>query len=115
MDDFAELLSIICRDFSCVVIVADFNVHVKDSSSKELCCILDDYGPSKWLNISKVVLTDVDLSDHSCVFFEMICADNCSIGVNHKSQCYITENTSELFRLSLPHPPTLGLSRSSCR
>ena len=42
-----ELLSIVCIDFDCVVIVGDFDIHVdnpQDRRTKELCCGLDNYG-----------------------------------------------------------------------
>ena len=45
--DFTELLSIVCIDFDCLVIVGDFNIHVdnpQDKGAKELFCVLDNYG-----------------------------------------------------------------------
>lgn len=42
----AGLLSIICIDFDCGVIVGDFKIHVhnpQDSSTKALCCILSNW------------------------------------------------------------------------
>ena len=44
---FAELLSIICVEFHCVVIVGDFNIHAdnpQDRGTKELCCVLHNFG-----------------------------------------------------------------------
>ena len=85
-DEFAKLLSIVCMDFDCVVLVGDFNIHVDnltDGCAKELLNILDNFGLSqhvtepthnrghildliisKGLNISEVVVNDVALSDH---------------------------------------------------
>ena len=43
----AKQLSVIFIDFDCVVIISDLHIHVHiplDSSSKELCCVLDNYG-----------------------------------------------------------------------
>ena len=131
-DDFAELLSIICIDFDCVVIVGDFNIHVdnpQDRGTKELCCVLDNYGLtqhvtepthnkghtldliiSKGLNISKVVVTDVALSDHSCVFFESAISVHTNVQTEIITKRYITEKTPVkcLFRLSLPHLHSFG-------
>ncbi len=81
-------------DFDYVIIVGDFNIHVdnpQDSGTKELFCGLDNYGLthhvmkpthkkghtldlviSKGLYISKVVVTDVALSDHSCVLLYVV-------------------------------------------
>lgn len=118
-DDFTELLSIICIDFDCVLIVGDFNIHVdnpQDKGTKELFCILDNYGLtqhvtvpthnkghtldlliSKGLNISKVVVTDVALSDHSCVFFDTTMSVHTNVQTDIITKRYITENTSEMF------------------
>ena len=46
-DDFAELLSMICVDFDCIIVTGDFNIHVdnpQDRGTKELCCIFENYG-----------------------------------------------------------------------
>lgn len=78
-DEFAELLSISIV-FDYVVIVGDW---LPPSSTKELCCILDNHGltqhvtehahnrgntleliKSKGLNISKIVVTNVALSEN---------------------------------------------------
>jgi len=87
VDDFFKLLSVVCIDFDCVVIVGDFNIHIdnpKDGSAKELFYILDNFELSQYvtepthnkghildliiskgLNISEVVVTDVAFSDHN--------------------------------------------------
>lgn len=49
-DDFNELLSIICIDRDCIIVVGDFNIHIdnpQDRGAKELYCILDSFGLSQ--------------------------------------------------------------------
>jgi len=46
-DDLSELLSMICVDFDCVIIVGDFNIHMDnphDKGTKDLSNTLDDFG-----------------------------------------------------------------------
>ena len=127
-DDLVELLSLICTDFDCVLIVGDFNIRVdkpEDRWTKELCCVLDNFGLtqhvtqpthnrghildlviSKGLNISKVLVSDVALSDHYCVFFESYISLCTNVQTEVVSKRYITENTSDIFRLSFPHHPS---------
>ena len=132
-DDLVELLSLICTDFDCVLIVGDFNIHVdkpEDRWTKELCCVLDNFGLtqhvtqpthnrghildlviSKGLNISKVLVSDIALSYHYCVFFESDISVYTNVQTKVVSQQYITENTGEIFislMLSLPPHPSLG-------
>ena len=86
-DDLAGLLSVICMEFDCLLIVGDFNIHVdkpEDRSAKELCYVLEHFGLSqhvnqpthnkghtldllisKGLDISNLSVSDVGLSDHS--------------------------------------------------
>ena len=99
--------------------VGDFNIHVdnpKDSGTIEFNNILDSYGLTqhvtgpthklghtldlvitKGLNISNLMVTDVGLSDHSCIFFKM----NISISNKGTTQIltkrHITEDTNKLF------------------
>ena len=43
IDDFTELLSVVCTDFDCLVITGDLNVHVDvahDKQAKELTAVL---------------------------------------------------------------------------
>lgn len=76
---------------TCLAVFGDCNIHVdntKDSSARELHHTIDHFGltqhvsgpthckghtldlvMSKGLNISKVLVTDVALSDHYCDFF----------------------------------------------
>ena len=129
-DDLAELLSIVCIDFDCVVIVGDFNIHVDNPQArgtKELYNVLDNYGLtqhviepthnkghtldliiSKGLNISKVVVTDVALSDHSCVFFESAISMHTNVQREVITKRYITENTSEKFIQAFSVIPALS-------
>ena len=127
-EDFSELLSIICVDFDCVAVVGDFNIHtdnVQDRLSKELCCVLDNFGLSqhvkekthnkghcldlvisKGLNISNVVVMDVALSDHSCVFFESAVIVNKNVQTEVIKKRYMGENASEMFLQAFsPSPP----------
>ena len=128
-DDFNELLSIVYTEYDCIIIVGDFNIHAdnpQDRGAKELYCTLDSFGLSqhvsksthnrghtldllisKGLNIHKVVVSDVALSDHCCVFFES------SISVHRSNQrevikkrC-ITKNTSEMFNVLFSSTATL--------
>ena len=129
-DDFTELLSIICINFDRVIIAGDFNIHVdnpQDRVTKELCCVFESYGLtqhvtqpthnkghtldliiSKGLNISKVVVTDVALSDHSCVFFNGTISVPKSVQTKLIRKRYITENTSESFIQLFSSTPTLS-------
>ena len=116
-EDLAGLLSVICMEFDCLLIVGDFNIHVdkpEDRSAKELCCVLENFGLShhvnqptnnkghtldllisKGLDISNLSVSDVGLSDHSCLFF----GSTISLHTTEKTKVikkrYITENTSE--------------------
>ena len=92
IEDFTELLLVVCADFDCLVIAGDMNVHVdvaNDPHHKQLSAVLDIFGLSqhvrqcthedghtldliitKGVDISNVSV-DVAVSDHYCVFFEM--------------------------------------------
>lgn len=113
-DDFVELLSTVCIEFDYVVIAGDFNIHVddhQDRGTEELYCVLDNYVTepthnkghtldliiSKGLNISKVVVTDVALSDRSCVSFESTIFMHKNVQTEVITKWHITENTSEIF------------------
>ena len=129
-DEFAKLLSIVCIDFDCVVLVGDFNIHVDnldDGSTKELLNILDNFGLSqhvtssthnkghildliisKGLNISEVVVTDIALSDHYCVLFKTtnpVKLNKNEVEVIRKR--YINDNTCALFTEAFTPSPTL--------
>ena len=76
IDDIAELRSIISIDYN---ITGDFSIHIDnmDDSGKESLALLDTFGLCytlvlvifKDLDISSVVVKDLALSDHFCVFF----------------------------------------------
>ena len=92
-NELAELFSIITTEFDSLVIAGDFNIHVdnsEDNRAKELSVLLDVFGLqqhvkhpthnrghildliiTKGLNISNVIVTDIALSDHSCIFFDV--------------------------------------------
>jgi len=119
LDDFTELLSIVCIDFDGLIIVGDFNIHVdnpEDRGAKELFCVIDNFGltqhvkgpthnrghtldliVSKGLNISKVVVTDVALSDHSCDFFESSITVHTVVKKEETTRRHLTENAQEMF------------------
>ena len=70
---------------------------------------------SKGLNISKVVVTDVALSDHSCVFFESSISVHKNVQNDVTIKLYSSENTKEMFmrvRVFLTHLPSLTSGRS---
>ena len=93
IDDFTELLSIVCTAFDCLVITGDMNVHVDvthNKQAKELTVVLEMFGLtqhvtepthsrghtldvliSKGVVISNVDVVDVALSDHFCIFFDL--------------------------------------------
>ena len=89
--------------------------------AKELFCVLDNYGLtqhvtepthnkghtldliiSKGLNISEVEVTDVALSDHSCVFFESYISVHKNVEKEVTTKRYLTENIREMFTQNLP-------------
>ncbi|KAF7644646.1 hypothetical protein LDENG_00218380, partial [Lucifuga dentata] len=46
IDDFSELLSIICTGFSSFILTGDFNIHIdnpNDNTAKEFCALLDTF------------------------------------------------------------------------
>ncbi|XP_032872790.1 uncharacterized protein LOC116970201, partial [Amblyraja radiata] len=128
-DEFSEQLSTICIDFDCVVIVGDFNIHVDklhDKGTKELYCVIDNYNlnqhvtepthnkghtldlvMSKGVSISKVVVIDAALSDHSCVFFESAISVQTNVQRKVITKRYITENTCGTFIQAFSSTPTL--------
>ena len=129
-DEFAKLLSIVCMDYDCVVLVGDFNIHVDnptDVCAKEFLNVLDNFGLSqhvtdpthnrghildliisKGLNISEVVVNDVALSDHYCVLFSMATPAN-PMRVKEEviRKRYINDKTSALFTQGFTPLPTL--------
>uniref|UniRef100_A0AAQ5X7A8 Reverse transcriptase domain-containing protein n=1 Tax=Amphiprion ocellaris TaxID=80972 RepID=A0AAQ5X7A8_AMPOC len=129
-DDFSELLSMICIDFDCVIIAGDFNIHVDNpqvKGTKDLCNTLDNFGLvqhvtegthdkghtldlliSKGLSISNVTVSDVGLSDHSCVFFESTVSVQSTVFTEVTKKRCITESTSEIFNQAFSSTPALS-------
>ncbi|RJG14928.1 hypothetical protein D4A39_16755 [Alcanivorax profundi] len=47
IEDFTEMLSVVCTEFNCIIITGDLNVHVDnvcDRNAKELCAVLETFG-----------------------------------------------------------------------
>lgn len=63
---------------------------------------------SKVLNISKVVMTDIVLSDYSCVFFESSISVHTNFETEIIAKQHITDNTSETFIQAFSSIPTLS-------
>lgn len=102
-----------------MIIAGDFNIHVdnlQDRETKELYCLFENYGLtqyvaepthikghtldliiSKGLNTFNVVVTDVALSDHFCVFFKVGISVCNRVQTKIVRKRYITESTSESF------------------
>ncbi len=93
VEEFTELLSMISSEFDCFAIAGDFNIHIDNAeikTTKEIT-VLNTFdlsqhvhGPthnrghtldlliSRGLNISSIVIKDVALSDHFCIFFDIL-------------------------------------------
>ena len=130
IDEFAELLSVICTDYNFFIITGDFNIHVdnnKDSNAKELSALLDTFGLfqhvkgpthtrghtldlviSKGVNISSVDVKDLALSDHFCVFFDLQIIPNVQLTSVSVKRRYINENTSAKFIDAIAMSPTVS-------
>ncbi len=94
VEEFTELLSMISSEFDCFAIAGDFNIHIDNAeikTTKEIVTVLNTFdliqhvhGPthnrghtldlliSRGLNISSIVIKDVALSDHFCIFFDIL-------------------------------------------
>uniref|UniRef100_A0A3B3DTS3 Reverse transcriptase domain-containing protein n=3 Tax=Oryzias melastigma TaxID=30732 RepID=A0A3B3DTS3_ORYME len=128
--EFSELLSIICLDFDCIIMAGDFNIHygnLENKGTKDLINTLDNFGLtqhvtepthnrgnildlliSKGLNISKVTVCDLGLSDHCCVFCESTIPVHTNVLREEITKRYITENTSEMFNQIFSLTPPLS-------
>ena len=119
LDHFTEMLSIICTEFDCLVISGDLNIHtdnVNDKTAIELSAILNMFGLSqhvngpthdrghtldliitKGVNIHNVNVLKVALSDHSCIFFDLLTTPKNKTVTKSIKKRYINENTATLF------------------
>ncbi|KAF7648802.1 hypothetical protein LDENG_00151480 [Lucifuga dentata] len=127
IDDFSELLSIICTDFSSFILTGDFNIHIdnlNDNPAKEFCALLDTFellqhvtGPthtrghtldlviSKGLSLPVVNVRDLALSDHFCIFFDALVSPVIHARTKTVKKRYINEDTSALFMKALSNSP----------
>ncbi len=130
VEEFTELLSMISSDFDCFAIAGDFNIHIDNAeikTTKEIVTVLNTFdliqhvhGPthnrghtldlliSRGLNISSIVIKDVALSDHFCIFFDiLISVTTESRSVSVRKRC-INENTSVLFMKEISLTPSIS-------
>ncbi len=130
VEEFTELLSMISSEFDCFAIAGDFNIHIDNAeikTTKEIITVLNTFdliqhvhGPthnrghtldlliSRGLNISSIVIKDVALSDHFCIFFDiLISVTTESRSVSVRKRC-INENTSVLFMEAISSTPRIS-------
>ncbi len=121
----------ISSEFDCFTIAGDFNIHIDNAeikTAKEIITVLNTFdliqhvhGPthnrghtldlliSRGLNISSIVIKDVALSDHLCIFFDIlfsVTTESRSVSVIRK-RC-ISENTSALFMKAISLTPSIS-------
>ncbi len=120
----------ISSEFDCFAIAGDFNIHIDNAeikTTKEIITVLNTFdliqhvhGPthnrghtldlliSRGLNISSIVIKDVALSDHFCIFFDiLISVTTESRSVSVRKRC-INENTSVLFMKAISLTPSIS-------
>ncbi len=120
----------ISSEFDCFAIAGDFNIHIDNAeikTTKEIVTVLNTFdliqhvhGPthnrghtldlliSRGLNISSIVIKDVALSDHFCIFFDMLISVTTeSRSVSVRKRC-INENTSVLFMKAISLTPSIS-------
>ncbi len=130
VEEFTELLSMISSEFDCFAIAGDFNIHIDNAeikTTKEIITVLNTFdliqhvhGPthnrghtldlliSRGLNISSIVSKNVALSDHFCIFFDiLISVTTESRSVSVRKRC-INENTSVLFMKAISLTPSIS-------
>ncbi len=131
VEEFTELLSMISSEFDCFTIAGDFNIHIDNAeikTAKEILTVLNFFdliqqvhGPthnrghtldlliSRGLNISSIVIKDVALSDHFCIFLYdiLISVTTESRSVSVRKRC-INENTSALFMKAISLTPSIS-------
>uniref|UniRef100_A0A8C5HYQ9 Reverse transcriptase domain-containing protein n=1 Tax=Gouania willdenowi TaxID=441366 RepID=A0A8C5HYQ9_GOUWI len=130
MDEFAELLSVVCTEYNFLIITGDLNIHVDnnmDNTAKELYGLMDTFGLtqhvtgpthtqghtldliiSKGVDISAVDVRDLALSDHFCVFFYLETVTSVPPSYVCLKKRYINENTSAQFMEAIAMTPTLS-------
>ncbi len=120
----------ISTEFDCFAIAGDFNIHIDNAeikTTKEIITVLNTFdliqhvhGPthnrghtldlliSRGLNISSTVIKDVALSDHFCIFFDILTSVTTeSRSVSVRKRC-INENTSVLFMKAISLTPSIS-------
>ena len=129
LDEFTQLLSIICIDFISLIIAGDVIIHVdntNDKNARELLHTVENFGltqhvsgpthskghtldllMSKGLDIWKVFVSDVALSDHYCISFEMSVTDVIHTRSDVTLRRYINENTCTSFIQAFLATPAL--------
>ena len=130
VEEVTEMLSMISSEFDCFAIAGDFNIHIDNAENKitkEMITVLNTFdliqhvhGPthkgghtldliiSRGLNISSIVIKDVALSDHFCIFFDiLISATNESRSVSVRRRC-INDNTSVRFMEAISLTPSIS-------
>ncbi len=134
----SKILSSLCwrvhrtvvNEFDCFTIAGDFNIHIDNAemkTSKEMITVLNTFdliqhvhGPthnrghtldlliSRGLNISSIVIKDVALSNHFCIFFDILISVNTesrSVSVRKRN---INENTRALFMKAISLTPSIS-------
>ena len=130
VEDFTELLSATSSEFDCFAITGDFNIHIENAESKmakEILTVLNTFDLtqhvhrpthnrghtldliiSKGLNISSIVIKDVALSDHFCIFFDILISPTVEArSISVKKRC-LNENTSALFMKAISLTPSIS-------
>uniref|UniRef100_A0A672KIL5 Reverse transcriptase domain-containing protein n=1 Tax=Sinocyclocheilus grahami TaxID=75366 RepID=A0A672KIL5_SINGR len=130
VEEFTEMLSMISSEFDCFAIAGDFNIHIdnaENKTTKEIITVLNTFDLiqhvhepthnrghtldlliSRGLNISSIVIKDVALSDHFCIFFDiLISVTTESRSVSVRKRC-INENTSVLFMEAISLTPSIS-------
>ena len=87
-----------------VISFYNFNIHIDDNlvnNAKELVI-------SKGLDISSVMVKDLALSDHFCVFFDLLFTLGFQISSVSVKKRNINENTSAQFMEAIAMSPTMS-------
>ena len=130
--EFADLLSLIFMEYDFIAIAGDFNIHVdnpNDNFAKDLINLLDTFdllqivsGPThcrghtldlvitRGVKSSSVLTTDVALSDHYCIFFEMEISPESTNRSHTVKRRHINAGTSARFIEGLSFSPPTSAS-----